>query len=325
MSVKYNKNGTVTIDYRYKGKRYRQTLKGSKTFGKEVLRKIQTEIAEGKFFPERKKNNITFKQAADKYWDLHGSKTKGSLQSRYVLNIILKEFGNKPLDKITTEDIQLFYNRDAAKSSSSTANRHFTIIRAVFNKAIKLDLFKGRNPCSNVCRKRENPPRIKFLSKEQISTLLEIAKDDTKALLQCALMTGMRRGEILALNWEDIDITNKIIHIRDSKSGKGRDIPMIPALVEVFSKFKGKSGKVFKVSKVALRHRVEHLYAQADITGFTFHDLRHTFASHFVMNGGTLEALKPIMGHSSMDLTLRYAHLSPTHIQKQITVLNSLF
>ena len=83
--------------------------------------------------------------------------------------------------------------------------------------------------------------------------------------------------------------------------------------------------KTFKVSKVALRHRIEYLYAQADITGFTFHDLRHTFASRFVMNGGTLEALKPIMGHSSMDLTLRYAHLSPAHIQKQITVLNSLF
>ncbi len=326
MSIKDNKNGTCTIDYRDNlGKRRRKTITGSKTLAKEVLNKIKTKIAEGTYFPERVKQSITFKEATEKYWKLHACTSKGASKSKYVIDSLVKKFGFQRLDQITTSDIQAFYNDKIQKTSPSTANRNFTVIRAIFNRAIAWDLFKGENPCNKVSRKRSNPAKLRFLSKEEMELLLNNAPDSIKPLLQCALMTGMRRGEILNLTWKDVDLENGMIYVRDSKSGKSREIPMIPELIEIFNKLDKNKNIIFDITIPCLRKRYYKLLNSVGITDCCFHTLRHSFASHFVMNNGSLSALQKILGHSSITLTMRYAHLAPDHIKKEMKILSPVF
>ena len=326
MSIIQKLDGSYEVDYRdCDGKRRRKNIKGSKTLAKNFLTQKLAEREELKLFPERRKCKLTFKEAANKYWKLHGKNCKGASKEIYTLNTLINVFGDKKLSDISTESIQNYYNEKVQNASPSTANRHFSLIRSIFNKAILWNDFYSVNPCKKVLRKRENPARTNFLDKEQINNLLEKAPSNIKPILQCALMTGMRRGEILNLTWDDVDLKNGIIHIRDSKSGKSREIIMIPALVEVFKSLPKTQGKIFNIKIECLRKRYNKLLKTLEIKDFCFHTLRHTFASQFMMNGGDLSILKNILGHSTMDLTLRYSHFAPDHIKKTLNVINNIF
>lgn len=326
MGVKVNKNGTVTIDYRDKnGKRHRETFVGSKTLGKEVLAKRKTEISEENFFPERKKKQLTFEEAADKYWEIHLSQKKSAGKLKYTLNYLKKYFGKIPLSSLTTEKVQQFYNERMAQTSPSTANRHFTTLRAVINKVLTLKLYKGVNPCLGVVKQKENPARTRYLSFEEAKELILQAPVRSQVLFACAIGTGMRRGEILNMDWQHIDWKTGMIYIYESKSGNKREVPMSPHLKDNLLRFASKTkGKVFHLTIPMIEHDFEKTLKKCNITGVRFHDLRHTFASHFIMNGGSIPELQRILGHSSVELTNRYAHLSPTYLRKSIMVINNL-
>ncbi|HOW89608.1 MAG TPA: site-specific integrase, partial [Elusimicrobiales bacterium] len=139
----------------------------------------------------------------------------------------------------------------------------------------------------------------------------------------CALTTGMRRSELLNLDWRDIDFASNTIQVLKSKSGKSREIPVMPALRTLLENLGPKShGNVFKMPYITLRRLYHKALGSACITSFRFHDLRHTFASHFAMKTGDLPALQQILGHASIQMTLRYAHLSDKHIAEKMVLLS---
>lgn len=327
MGIRDDRNGTLTIDYRDNaGKRHRETITGSKTLAKEVLNKRLAEIAESKYFPERQQAaKLTLAMAIEKYWDIHLSKKKSAFKLRYTLNALKKYFGDVLLSKLTTEDIQRFYNTRMAETSPSTANRNFTTLRAVINKVIRLRLYKGINPCIGVAKQKENPARTSYLSTEQIRTLLGNMPERSRNLVAFAICTGMRRGEILRVSWQDIDLLNGIIHIYESKSGNKREVPIMSSLKQILLTMNPqKSGVLFPFTETMVEYDYKRALKKSNITGIRFHDLRHTFASHFMMNGGSLTDLQRILGHSDLKLTQRYAHLSPTYLRKSIEVINNL-
>ena len=251
MGIKDNLNKSFTIDYRDEyQKRHRETIYGSKTLAKEILAKRKAEIAERKFFPDRKKQQLTFWEAADKYYAIHLSKKKSAFKMKYTIEFLKKYFGNKPLASITTADVQEFYNQRLAETSPSTANRHFSVLRAIINKVILLKLYKGENPCIGVGKQKENPARTNYLSQEEIKEVLLHIPERSRNLVAFAICTGMRRGEILRLDWKDIDWTNNIIHIYISKSGNKREVPIMPSLRQVLlSMHPLKTGKVFPLTE----------------------------------------------------------------------------
>jgi integrase len=113
--------------------------------------------------------------------------------------------------------------------SASTRNRHLTMLKSVFNKAVEWGML-FTNPCAAIKNIRENGARTRFLSTEEIDTLLAHASERFKPLLITALHTGMRRGEILRLMRSDVDFVNHIITVQESKSGKKRMIPVQTAI-----------------------------------------------------------------------------------------------
>ena len=319
-----SKKGIVKLDFRVHGRRYRRTFKGGHALGERMLHKLKAEYAEQDYLPERKKQKLTFVQAADKYWAVHLSKKKGAKKLKYTLEAIKKYFGNKQLAKITTEDVQQFYNKKLEKTSPSTANRHFTTLRAVINKAVKLKLYKGENPCNGVDKEKENPARTNYLDADQICDLISFAPVRSKNLIALAIGTGMRRGEILRLDWNDIDLGNGIIHIHLAKSGEPRNIPIIRPLRHILLGMKQRSGRVFPLTEKMVEYDFKQARNKAGLTELHFHDLRHTFASHFMMNGGSLTYLQSILGHADLKMTQRYAHFSPTYLQQAIKVVDNL-
>jgi integrase len=143
----------------------------------------------------------------------------------------------------------------------------------------------------------------------------------------------MRRGEILGLLWPDVDFHSRIITIQHSKSGKKRMIPMDDTLVSVLKGLPSrlKKGLVFPTSRESggaltdINKTFTRLTAKVKIENLRFHDLRHTFASHLVMNGVDLVTVQQLLGHGSINMTIRYSHLAPEHRAKAVKVLDSAY
>ena len=302
------------IDYYRGGRRKREKIGPSKSLAREVLLKRQNEVSEGKYFPERAQRSILFSQAVEKYWRLEGQylKAKGV---RGVLKVLESKFGDRKLAEISAGDLQEIYNEKASATSASTANRIMAFLSPLFNRAKEWGDFHGDNPVKNVKRRKEENKRLRFLSEEEIKNLLNAADARLRPLLACAIMTGMRKGEILGLRWENVDLERHLIFILKSKSGKAREIPIGKRLLEILSSLGPKAnGAVFEIPEITMRRKFARALENANIEQFRFHDLRHTFASHFVMRTGDLPALQKLLGHASPQMTQRYAHLAQEHL-----------
>jgi integrase len=148
---------------------------------------------------------------------------------------------------------------------------------------------------------------------------------------------GLRRGELLGLTWERIELEadyglSARLTLYDTKSGKPRGVPLnddaVQALASVEKDQAERTGLVFRRRGGTAWGQIRTAFAgaliRAGITHFRFHDLRHTFASHFMMRGGSLYGLKEILGHSDLKMTMRYAHLSPQHLRAGVMKLEGL-
>src|SRR4030042_3734162 len=183
---------------------------------------------------------------------------------------------------------------------------------------------------------KENNHRLRFLTDSEIEALLKACEDlkthtpHLRPIVETALLTGMRRGEMLSLIWEQI--RNGFIYLTETKSGKARQIPINDRLAEVLKEVRRgnqlKSSYVFCDSQGQRFLEVKRSFAsacrKAGIEAFRFHDLRHTFASQLVMRGASLKAVQELLGHASLAMTMRYAHLSHEHLKDSVNLLNDM-
>lgn len=130
-----------------------------------------------------------------------------------------------------------------------------------------------------------------------------------------ALNTGLRRGEITQLTWDDVNLATKNVTVRAgyAKSGKARHVPLNSEAMAVFKVWKRqhKTGRLFPL--ICTAKAWGRLMADAKIENFRFHDLRHTFASKLVMAGVDLNTVRELLGHGALNMTQKYAHLAPEH------------
>ncbi|MFC1522918.1 tyrosine-type recombinase/integrase [Elusimicrobiota bacterium] len=310
------------IDYYFNGKRIREPIGFSKTLAKQSLAKVEAEIAEGKFFPCRRKNTLTFGEMCELYWENYAKRKRNFANEAsahrahlYVLKVS-KAFGNRTLNMISTLDILEYLNKLQAKPCSpATVNRNLAIIKSVFNRAIEWDKFYGLNPTTKIKKMHEDNKRLRFLTKEEITRLLSVCPEKLSPVVITALMTGMRKQEILDLRWENIDLRQGVAYVLKSKSGRSREIPIASKLKQLLLFLNPKTeGFVFEISYKNVRDYFNTAVKMAGIRNFRFHDLRHTFASHFIMKTSDLPALQKILGHASPQMTQRYAHLARGHL-----------
>ncbi len=287
---------------------------------KEVLHKRQAEVVEGRYFPERKKVKITFGEMCEKYLRLWAVNKSSFAKDRMAP--LLREWKNRRLTDISTADIQGFYNKKKAPDGScGNANRYLTLIKSIFNRAIDWDDFQGVNPACRVLRKADPSHRTRYLENKEIEDFLTVCDPRLKPLVVCAILTGMRRGELFGLRWENINLRQRLIHVLKSKSGKAREIPIVPQLEDMLLGLGPlPDGPIFTLPYGTFRKLLDDAITKSGVKKFHWHDLCHTFASHFIMKNADLPALQKILGHSSPSMTLRYANLSQGHIKTEMEI-----
>jgi integrase len=271
---------------------------------------------------------------------------------RQTAALIEAHFGDlyrKPLDKIAGWDVEKIKSeRLKAGLNPATVNRDLARIRAALSKALEWDLIAA-HPLGKVKRaKGGDDGRIRFLSVGEEKALRK-ALDDREARFRTrrdsgsawrrergreplpaivgyydhllpmtlvALNTGLRRGELTAIAWADVNLVAKLLTIRAgyAKSGKARHIPLNAEALEILKRYRRQhsgDGRLFAVDSV--KKAWNALVEAAGLADFRFHDLRHTFASKLVMAGVDLNTVRELLGHADIRMTLRYAHLAPEH------------
>lgn len=321
----FQRNGAWWIGYPLGNGKYRRERVGSShALAKEVLAKRRAEIAERKFFPARAANVVKFGEFADKFWELHGQNLRGK-SWRHLVGVLKGRFGQLSMAGVKPSDIQRYYNEVMHRASAATANRHLSLLRLMFNKAKAWGDFYGDNPCAPVKPMRESPGRLRYLTVEEMERLLAACHPRLFPVVLLAVLTGMRRGEIQRLDWKDVDLKQGHLYLLITKSGRPRELPIGGKLHALLGSLGPRpEGKVFNLPNIMWIRYWERALKAAGIRDFRFHDLRHTFASHFIMRTNNLPALQKLLGHSTPAMTLRYAHLSKGHLASEIAAFESV-
>ena len=244
------------------------------------------------------------------------------------------------LDAIKYVDLETYKNRlkrtffkNGKIRQIATVNRHLITLHHFFQKGAEWDLI-GESPFARgkSLKEKENNTRLRYLDQNEIERVLDnCIKEYVKDVIITALNTGMRRQEVLSLTWNQIK-KDGLIYLTKTKTNEARQIPINDDLAELFRNIRHRVqlrseyvfcdsyGKPFKEIRKAFKATLE----RAGIEDFRFHDLRHTFASHFIMRGGSIKELQEILGHKNITMTMRYAHLSQEHKKKAVNRLNGL-
>jgi integrase len=297
---------------------------GPKSLAIDAYRKRKTQVREGVFFPEmiRPKREITFREMADLYLRDHSKVNKHSWKTdEQRLKRLKERFGKKRLSTITKQDVERFRAILAQELSEPTANRYMTLLKGVFNKAIEWGKAKN-NPVRGIKPFGESH-RIRFLTDEEEERLKAVFPSKYWPWVEVALHTGMRRGEQFSLRWGNVNFQTRTLTIPRSKHGEVRHIPMNDRVSEVLRSLPSRLGSanVFTSSNdqtpMDARNFARRVFVpavkEAKIPDFRWHDLRHTFASRLVMGGTDIRTVQELLGHKTITMTMRYAHLSPGH------------
>lgn len=318
------------VDYYYKGKRYIKAISKHKRLAELVLKDIEVKIEKEEHLGIHATGRITFPSMAEKYLEFSKTNKAEKSYKRDILSLKhLKEFfGNAYLQEITTEKIESYKNQRAEKVSNATINRELACLKHLFTKAIEWG-YIDKNSSKKVKLLKEPPGRVRYLEKDEIKKLLKNCSDNIRPIVITALTTGMRLSELFNLRWQDIDFEEKVIIVRNSKNNESRILPMNQTLYSTLVAlprtnefvFTSKNGNPYKSIKTSFKNALK----KAKIENFRFHDLRHTFASHLAMNGWNLRTIQQLMGHKTFAMTLRYSHLSKTHLQEAVYSLDKNF
>jgi integrase len=235
--------------------------------------------------------------------------------------------GDRYIVDITTSDISYAINKLPKTLSNATKNRYKAAVSVVFSYACR-QYGLVLNPVKNIRSLPENNARTRYLSNDERSRLFKASRSSQWGklylLVLLAITTGARRGELLGLEWKDIDFDRRLAHIKTTKNGEPKVLPLTENVMVELNKFKEQESSLVFNSKVKpdkpfeFRKQWVKVLNEAEIEGFRFHDLRHTCASYLAQSGASLLEIADVLGHRQISMTQRYSHLCVDHKQKLI-------
>lgn len=337
------------------GKRVRKTFKRKKDAEAELGKRVSLK-AEGRYLDVKKECITTLGELIKKYEENFNKQRSFGNWKRLCLDNFKEYFGTETIiGNIRYVDLETYRNhlRDKLTKKNTirtdaSVNREMSCLHHLLSKGAEWELLES-NPFKKgkSLLTKENNKRLRFLTHEELQKLLAVAPQHLREVIICAVNTGMRRGELLSLTWEQI--RNGFIYLQNTKTDEPRQIPINDTMVEllkeirkrnpagryVFTYQNGKKEEVKQVGNLKLfkfndepmletKHSFETAVKKAGIDHCRFHDLRHTFASHLLMNGASLKDVQELLGHKTIEMTLRYGHLSQPHKMKAVNLLNGL-
>jgi integrase len=345
VSVHKVKKGVYKVRWREGGRNRSLNVHGCHELAEKIERKKLSARDENRHLDIKREVNFRMSALIDRYWKEYGDKKRSQDREKSILDGIRQSLGNLFVREVEGTSINGWYQSlTAAKGlSQGTAVRHFNVMHHMMKKAATIwskETGIDRNPADAIEVKRPDDQRNRYLGAEEIARL-KAALDQKmyrkagkginqtflrlRLIVLVALTTGMRIAEIFGLKWGDLLCREELIAVRAKlKGGKMRYVPMPPELAAEFRCYPVVLGedRIFPPEPGAggERQRVDKSFATilklAGIEDFRFHDLRHTFASWYMMNGGDLYELAKILGHANIKMTERYAKLAKSHLAK---------
>lgn len=301
------------------GKRVRKkfdTKSEASRFEKFVLSRAH----EGKEWNDSPSDKRKLNELVNHWYDAKGIYLKDAVKRKNCLLAVSEWMGNPVASKLSPSDfLQYSAYRKQEGASEKTINNHLGYLNAVYNYLRSIDVIDYENPLARVKMIKIDERELSWLSKDEISHLLATIESFTGnphvlLLTKICLSTGARWGEAEALTVRNV--SDGKLHFIGTKSGKNRSIPVSNELHrEILEHLK--KHKSFSPSHSAFRRALKASKIQLP-KGQAAHVLRHSFASHFVKNGGNILTLQKILGHSTIVMTMRYAHLSPDHLSEAV-------
>ena len=323
------RDGKFFVDYYCDGRRVREFVGTSGKEAGKVLTLRKADILSGKFhLPVA--NRVTFSEVVVKYMEWAKQHKRSWQDDEEMLRRMTKEFGTLPLQKISRFQIEGFKTTLLKEGlSGPRVNRYLATLSGLFRRALEWDLIRGTNPVKLVKRFRENPGRIRYLKEEEIARLKAVCSADLWDAVVLAMTTGLRAGELFDLQWDNVDMENRIVRVVDSKNGDRRDVPMSETVFNLLKARKHTGDRVLsqpdgKPHMQKMRPAFARACKKAGLEGLRWHDLRHSFASHLVMGGASIFAVQQLLGHRTLSQTRRYSHLSPGVLQDAVSKMDKV-
>ncbi len=303
-------------------KRYRRTFK-TQAEAKAFEAWLQTQVATRPEWQPERRDTRSLSSLIDLWRTHHGVGLRAGEDTYRRLRAIAVALGDPVADRVDAQMFAAYRTRRIADGiSPSNLNREHAYLRAAFNELRRLGIWKKENPLGDLRQFKIPENELSFLTQEQIPRLLSAlskARNPHVLLItKLCLSTGARWSEAEELRMSQVRAG--LVQFARTKSGKVRAVPISVGLeqdlVTHHQKF-GEGERIFGYAWSAFREGVER--AGIDLPdGQMTHALRHTFASHFMMNGGNILTLQRILGHQSLAMTMRYAHLAPEHLAEAL-------
>lgn len=290
--------------------------------------------------PRPKAAPVTFEACAQKLIDDYSVHKRANtlLSHRQALKSLLPTFKGHFLVEISPAMVSSWYSSRRSKAPVA-ANREMFFLKLMFKKA-KAWFETERDPTASVEMGDEPETNIRVLTDDEAARLLDAAEPKARPIIQVLLTTGLRKTEALSLRWDypgwdlDTKLKHSIVSLRRgvirvpsllAKSDKSREIPLSPELEAFFRSLQAesKSDLVFGVKEIW--HWLKRAADAAGIKGLTVHHLRHTAASRMLKAGVDVKTVQEILGHSSLDITLRYLHTDSTAKRDAIAKLSRIY
>lgn len=309
----YKRGNRWYIRFWHNGQEIRRSAGTTKHNAQVLLAQLRKD-AERENVGLPKQSRMTFREWSERFM-AERTALRSYRRDEWCMVQLVQRFGRLRLLEITRARVEAFQRDEHERGlANATVNRSVALLRRALNRAVELGEIEF-NPIAKIKQLREAAPRLPTLSFEEERQLLEQLDDTAGFVVQLALETAARLGEMMALTWRNIDLDAATMTIEDSKSGSGRVVPLSPTAIETLRPRRalpaanvviGIKGKPIRGHAVTQRTR--RAFREMGREDLRFHDLRHVAASRLLAAGASLPEVAAMLGHKTMIIAARYAH-----------------
>lgn len=269
---------------------------------------------------KREAKTYTVRQALERYErEVTPAKKGAAVELTRIAKAKRTAFANKSIYTVTPKDALAFLAE--VGGSENNQRKYASLISHLFKIAVKRWSMQVENPVSGKIEMPSNGrPRDRRLEGNESALMLEKLNGEARAIFEFAIETGMRRGEMLSLEWRNVDYKKSVAVLIDTKNGDTRAVPLSSSAIRVLKGLPQGVGKakVFKITRSQLRDQFEAARVAAGVADIRLHDLRHEAASRLFEKGLNVMEAASVTGHKTLSMLKRYTHLNPTDIARKL-------